>query len=502
MGDTLPFTVEDDRGSSSLLMSCSDTRIDAHAVIEIHKLTYMGVLPFEYRAYDDPPCIIWDTTELISLAELLVNHEVGSLATLITASLYCLCQLIRKLPELPILEQQIAWSPQYIFVPHIGIQSLERLAARCLRGEITYGELLRFLCVPWIPFSGLGEDTEADTLEWYVGFFQQCVSGWPEDLQLELTTLHPPYNAQELHELLTLKKARILQHLNKETKHLGFAVSKQKKTRQPDSHPLNTLTTASRLIGEFLRRQKRGIAIVLGASHLLLIVLLMLLFRQMAASSGADSLGELIALFPGSLTERTRQTLQSLFAVLLVMDLIVLAARWSEKKIQLTDEEKRNSASMKESESIASSLVEKEAILDGISLLPEDPILYATLTTTEAQRRMWRNTQCAGINTKGQAFIALRDYYIGSDIERADLVIEHPGISPLHARIFQRQGMFYITDLATGSCTKLEGRTLVRFDDYLLPPDCTLTFGKLDLIFQSSANRQTPSSAITEEGAI
>lgn len=83
-----------------------------------------------------------------------------------------------------------------------------------------------------------------------------------------------------------------------------------------------------------------------------------------------------------------------------------------------------------------------------------------------------------------RAFILIDEFIIGRDEKTADLHLPAVSVGRQHARIQRREGAFFLSDLGSKNGTSLDGRRLNKFEEYLLPDRCRLSFADQSFYFQ------------------
>lgn len=82
--------------------------------------------------------------------------------------------------------------------------------------------------------------------------------------------------------------------------------------------------------------------------------------------------------------------------------------------------------------------------------------------------------------------ILTEDFLIGSDSTKSDLVLNFSFIDEMHARIFNKSGLFFIEDLGSSAGTYLNDMKLKKFSEYKLSENSKLKFG--EAVFYFSLN--------------
>ncbi|MFA5585064.1 MAG: FHA domain-containing protein [Saccharofermentanales bacterium] len=84
------------------------------------------------------------------------------------------------------------------------------------------------------------------------------------------------------------------------------------------------------------------------------------------------------------------------------------------------------------------------------------------------------------------AYILTPEFFIGRDMREADLCIDSPSISRLHARIFIKDGSFFLEDLGSSNGTAVDGVRLSRHRPCLLPAKCRIAFADIRYYFRTN----------------
>lgn len=283
----IPTQIEDDQGASCYLLPSTGRHIDLTAIIEIHKLESKGLLNFEYRSYDDPPCILWRTTGLISLDEFFSHHRSELSPSVLAAILLELSDLLEALPGLSILKTQILWSPELIFLPRTTLSDLKNLAEIRLasgsvptksQGDARRGFELAYLCVPWIPVSAHGDQSSNDVLGWVIGLFQRSLETLQTDQTPDSEALTPPYDLESIRTSVESMIPALLRQSMRKGKE-----ARQKPEVSVGAFAQTSLSRSIRLLpaaATLCKNNRQYILAALALLHVILAVVVLLLFRH------------------------------------------------------------------------------------------------------------------------------------------------------------------------------------------------------------------------------
>ena len=457
--------IEDDQGEAFLLGTHTLSPNEGYTLLKLRERAHPLLLLPEYHPYDDPPLLLWSLRRKQSLQDGFGHDGTPPDLSLLIQVIVNTLQFIADLETLSLLPQQVLWSPERVYFEQINAHE-----------KPTPQVELAFICLPLhLPNSETTRSESAqDLLAWLMSGFLKHTKQWPENAKPPQELFTPPYNVPAL--LSSFQQLRPRKH--RRNKHRSVRPLRR-------GTLLQTLQTQAQKLSP---KQELFILTLLAFIHLVILVALLLLLQAIRVQFPDLAPAEVLGYFPQYLSPTVKTALSIAIALVLLADATVLL-------LQLTERQARGTSDKLGAPDTTDTHAYE------LSLQADEAIYTATLSVLPKHERSWRRLETRGLSKDGRAAITISDYYIGSDPTKADLVVKHPSIRPLHARIFQRQGFFYLTDLAQGGRTRLGGRTLVRYEDYPLSSNTTLQFGKLELLFTMAGDAETPPPAEAGGGA-